>query len=187
MTLPRRPRPIDHAIGNAMIADNSSDASAGGPAGLSPSTGASEELAARQALMGVLARATLKELEAAIERFHPLPKLRDLRPPEVGLVMVQGRAGGDGGPFNLGEATVTRAAVHVDGGATGMSYLLGRAPERARAAAVLDALWQDPALRIAVEDAVRPVRRRLAVEAAAQAAETDATKVNFFTMTRGED
>ncbi|WP_454914709.1 phosphonate C-P lyase system protein PhnG [Xanthobacter sediminis] len=170
-----------------MIADNSSDASAAGSAGLPPSATGSEDIAARQGLMGVLARATLKELETAIERFQPLPKLRDLRPPEVGLAMVQGRAGGDGGPFNLGEATVTRAAVRVEGGATGMSYLLGRAPERARAAAVLDALWQDPALRIAVEDAVRPVRQRLAAEAAAAAAETEATKVNFFTMTRGED
>lgn len=145
------------------------------------------DIAARQALMALLARATLAELKAAIERFQPLPKLRDLRPAEVGLVMVQGRAGGDGGPFNLGEATVTRAAVHVEGGATGISYLLGRAPEKARAAAILDALWQDPALRIAVDDALRPVQRRLATEAAVVAAETDATRVNFFTMTRGED
>lgn len=170
-----------------MIADNSSDASAAGSAGIPPSAPDAGDIVARQALMGLLARATLEELEAAIERFQPLPKLRDLRPPEVGLVMVHGRAGGDGGPFNLGEATVTRAAVHVEGGATGMSYLLGRAPERARAAAVLDALWQDPALRIAVEDAVRRVRQRLAAEAAAEAAETEATRVNFFTMTRGED
>ncbi|MFG1478250.1 phosphonate C-P lyase system protein PhnG [Xanthobacter sp. V4C-4] len=148
---------------------------------------APDDTAARQALMGVLARATLKELQAAVERFEPLPKLRDLRPPEVGLVMVQGRAGGDGGAFNLGEATVTRAAVQVEGGATGLSYLLGRAPEKARAAALLDAFWQDPALRIAVDDALRPVRRRLAAEDAAVAGEAAATKVNFFTMTRGED
>ncbi|WP_255684032.1 MULTISPECIES: phosphonate C-P lyase system protein PhnG [unclassified Xanthobacter] len=168
-----------------MIPDTSTEASAAAGPAVSPP--ASAEVAARQALMGLLARATLKELEAAIERFQPLPKLKDLRPAEVGLVMVQGRAGGDGGPFNLGEATVTRAAVQLEGGATGMSYLLGRAPARARAAAVLDALWQDPALRLAVDDALRPLRRRLAAEAAAQAAETEATKVNFFTMTRGED
>jgi alpha-D-ribose 1-methylphosphonate 5-triphosphate synthase subunit PhnG len=171
-----------------MICDTPSAAeAAAGPAGRSATPPEGPEVEARKALMGLLARATLRELNAAIERFQPLPKLKDLRPPEVGLVMVQGRAGGDGGAFNLGEATVTRAAVHVEGGATGVSYLLGRAPERARAAAVLDALWQDPALRIAVDDAVRPVRRRLAAEAAAQSAETEATKVNFFTMTRGED
>lgn len=162
--------------------------SAGMSGGAPPPPAAdADEIAARQALMALLARASLKELRAAIERFQPLPKLRDLRPAEVGLVMVQGRAGGDGGPFNLGETTVTRAAVQVEGGATGVAYLLGRAPERARAAAILDALWQDQALRIAVHDALRPVCRRLEAEAAASQAETDATRVNFFTMTRGED
>lgn len=152
-----------------------------------PTHGATPDVAQRQAVMGLLNRATLTELQAAIERFQPLPKVHLLRPPEVGLVMVQGRTGGDGAPFNLGEATVTRAAVHLDGGATGVSYLLGRAPEKAKAAALLDALWQDPALRIAVEDALRPLRRRLAAEAARTQQDTDATRVNFFTMTRGED
>lgn len=142
---------------------------------------------ARRALMALCARATRKELEGAVERFSPLPRLRRLRPAELGLVMVQGRTGGDGARFNLGEATVTRAAVQLEGGATGVSYLLGRAPEKAEAAAILDALWQDPALRLAVEDALAPIRRRLAAEEDAAAAETDATRVNFFTMTRGED
>lgn len=141
----------------------------------------------RQAMMALYARATRKELEGAVERFQPLPRLRRLRPAEVGLVMVEGRTGGDGAPFNLGETTVTRAAVQVEGGATGIAYLLGRDPGKAEAAATLDALWQDPALKLAVRDALGPVRRRLAAEAAATAAETDATRVNFFTMTRGED
>ncbi|MEP9353921.1 phosphonate C-P lyase system protein PhnG [Xanthobacter sp. KR7-65] len=151
---------------------------------LPPAEGAPSE---RQAMMALFARATRKELAAAVERFQPLPRLRRLRPAEIGLVMVEGRTGGDGAPFNLGEATVTRAAVQVEGGATGVSYLLGRDPEKAEAAAILDALWQDPALRLAVNDAVAPVCRRLAAEDAAAAAETEATKVNFFTMTRGED
>jgi len=162
---------------------------AAGPSSAGPSSGLEprDDVAERQAVMALCARATLKELQSAVERFQPLPKLTDLRPPEMGLVMVQGRTGGDGGPFNLGEATVTRAAVQVQGGATGVCYMLGRVPEKARAAAVLDALWQDTALRLAVADALRPVRRRLATEASAEAAETEATKVNFFTMTRGED
>lgn len=144
-------------------------------------------IAARQAMMAVLARATEAELDTAIERFEPLPRLKALRPAEVGLVMVRGRIGGDGAPFNVGEASVTRAAVQVEGGATGISYLLGRAPRKAHAAALLDALWQDAALRIAVEDALAPVRGRLAREQAQAAAEAEATKVNFFTMVRGED
>ncbi|MEP9378065.1 phosphonate C-P lyase system protein PhnG [Aquabacter sp. CN5-332] len=140
----------------------------------------------RQALMGVLARATLPELESALERFAPLPPIDEPRPAEVGLAMLRGRVGGDGAPFNLGEATVTRAAVRLNA-ATGVSYILGRAPERARAAAVLDALWQDEAVRFAVEEALGPVRKRIAGAEAATREKTDATRVNFFTLVRGED
>lgn len=148
---------------------------------------AGPEVTERQAMMALFARATRRELESAVERFSPLPRLRKLRPAEIGLIMVEGRTGGDGAPFNLGEATVTRAAVQMEGGATGVAYLLGRAPEKAEAAAILDALWQDPALRLAVEDAIAPIRRRLAAEATETAQEVEATKVDFFTMTRGED
>lgn len=146
-----------------------------------------DETALRQAMMGTLARATAEELVSAIERFKPLPPIHDLRPAEVGLAMVRGRIGGDGDAFNAGEATVTRAAVRIEGGATGVSYLLGRAPERARSAAILDALWQDRALRMAVEEALDPVRQRLAAQAREAQEKTAATRVNFFTMVRGED
>ncbi|TDU01281.1 alpha-D-ribose 1-methylphosphonate 5-triphosphate synthase subunit PhnG [Azorhizobium sp. AG788] len=148
---------------------------------------AAEDTTQRLAIMGTLARATAQELSAAVERFKPLPPIHDLRPAEVGLAMVRGRIGGDGDAFNAGEATVTRAAVRIEGGATGVSYLLGRAPDRARTAAILDALWQDNALRIAVEEALGPVRARLAAEATDAREKTEATKVNFFTMVRGED
>ncbi len=146
-----------------------------------------DETALRQGMMALLARATGEELAAAVERFKPLPAIHDLRPAEVGLAMVRGRIGGDGAPFNAGEATVTRAAVRIEGGATGVSYLIGRDPARARAAAILDALWQDPTLRPLVDHALAPVRQRLASEAVVQQEQTQATKVNFFTMVRGED
>ncbi len=141
---------------------------------------------ARRNLMGLLARATRSELDAAVERFAPLPPIESLRPVETGLVMLRGRIGGDGAPFNLGEATVTRAAVRLNG-RIGTSYILGRAPERAQAAAMLDALWQDTAARPAVEEAVRPVGQRLAAERHAEQARTDRTRVKFFTLVRGED
>jgi alpha-D-ribose 1-methylphosphonate 5-triphosphate synthase subunit PhnG len=143
--------------------------------------------ARRIEMMRLLSRATREELEAAVERFAPLPPMRELRAPDVGLAMLRGRVGGDGSPFNIGEATVTRAAVQLEAGATGVSYMLGREPERARAAAILDALWQDEALRGTVELALTDVRRRLDDEVTQGAAKTEATKVNFFTMVRGED
>lgn len=137
--------------------------------------------------MAALARAEPAELDSILAALAPVPAALDLRAPEVGLVMVCGRTGGDGAPFNLGEATVSRAAVKLEDGAAGFCYRLGRAPESARAAAIIDALWQDAGRRAAVEAALTPVRRRLAEEAGTVRAETAATKVEFFTLARGED
>lgn len=148
---------------------------------------ASPEIAARRLAMAALARAEPAELDSILAALAPVPAALDLRAPEVGLVMVCGRTGGDGAPFNLGEATVSRAAVKLEDGAAGFCYRLGRAPESARAAAIIDALWQDAGRRAAVEAALTPVRRRLAEEAGTVRAETAATKVEFFTLARGED
>lgn len=141
----------------------------------------------RQGVMAVMARAESTELDAILARLGPLPAASNLKPPEIGLVMLRGRTGGDGAPFNLGEATVARAAVRLEGGAAGFAYRLGRDLKAARAAAILDALWQDEARRAAVEEALAAVRARLADEAATVRAETAATKVDFFTLVRGED
>ena len=54
------------------------------------------------------------------------PDYVELRAAESGLVMVRGRIGGDGAPFNLGEATVTRATVRLASGEVGFAYVLGR-------------------------------------------------------------
>ncbi|MCK0196640.1 phosphonate C-P lyase system protein PhnG [Ancylobacter sp. 6x-1] len=152
----------------------------------SPSA-APERQSARQALMAVLARAGKGELDAILDQLAPIPAVQDLRAPEIGLVMLRGRIGGDGAAFNLGEATVSRAAIRLEGGAPGFSYRLGRSPASARVAAVIDALWQDEARRAAVEAALVPLRARLAEGAATVRAETAATKVDFFTLVRGED
>ncbi|TCK28972.1 alpha-D-ribose 1-methylphosphonate 5-triphosphate synthase subunit PhnG [Ancylobacter aquaticus] len=142
---------------------------------------------ARQGMMAVMARAESTELDAILAQLAPLPAASNLKPPEVGLVMLRGRTGGDGAPFNLGEATVARAAVRLEGGASGFAYRLGRDVKAARQSAILDALWQDEARRAAVEDALAPVRARLSSESAGARAETAATKVDFFTLVRGED
>ncbi len=67
-----------------------------------------------------------------------------MRGPEGGLVMVRGRAGGGGAPFNLGEMTVTRCTVRLGSGLVGHAYVAGREPRRAELAALVDALMQDP-------------------------------------------
>ena len=112
-----------------------------------------------------------------------------MRGPETGLVTLRGRIGGGGAPFNFGEATVTRATVRLPGGAIGHAYALGRDKEKARLAAIADALWQDPG-KGATRSRPRCWRRCAQQAAAADArrrAETAATKVDFFTLVRGED
>jgi len=136
--------------------------------------------------MAACTGATEAELRQALDGLGPVPAAQDLRGTESGLVMLRGRMGGDGNPFNLGEATVTRAAVRLADGRTGFAYQLGRDAPKARLAAILDALWQGPE-QAAVEAALASVRQRIADEAAARARRVAATRVNFFTMVRGDD
>lgn len=145
------------------------------------------EVAARKAVMAIAARATAAELAAVETAVSPMPDVRTLRHPEIGLVMVRGRIGGDGAPFNLGEATVTRAAVALPGGEIGFGHVLGRDPDKARLAALTDALWQVPAHRAAVEAVLDGIRERLATEHKSIAERTAATRVDFFTMVRGDN
>lgn len=140
----------------------------------------------RQCALGVYARATAKELDEALERLGRPGKVEDLRPPELGLVMARARMGGTGAPFNAGEVSVTRAAVRLPGGEVGIAYQLGRDKAKARSAALLDALWQT-ARRSEVEAALDPIRARIADAQIRKERRVAATRVDFFTMVRGED
>ena len=142
--------------------------------------------ASRRDVMALAAQATAAELRP-IRDLAPEGVL-DLRPPELGLVMLRGRIGGSGAPFNLGEATVARAAVRLPSGATGFGHVLGRDAAKARDAALLDALWQDGDDRDRLQRIVlTPIATRLARDEARRAAEVAATRVDFFTLVRGDD
>src|ERR1700731_2804267 len=67
----------------------------------------------RPGWLAVLAKAKVGELQAAWDALGDKPRYRVLRPAETGLVMLRGRIGGTGQPFNLGEMTMTRAAVQL--------------------------------------------------------------------------
>src|SRR5580658_6205165 len=139
---------------------------------------AQDETAARRRAMGLLARALSGELAGPLADRFADHGAKDLKPVETGLVMLRGRAGGDGAPFNLGEATVTRAVVELPGGERGYAHILGRGAERARLAAIFDALWQKAAERRAVEERVlKPIAARLQAARAKASAEIAATRV----------
>jgi alpha-D-ribose 1-methylphosphonate 5-triphosphate synthase subunit PhnG len=137
--------------------------------------------------MQLLARSTLGELAVPLKRHWPDLETRVVRAPETGLVMLRGRAGGDGGPFNLGEATVSRAVVELATGERGYGQLLGRNREHAALAATVEALYQRSDEIDKVEQLIlTPIETRLAAESQRQRAETAATKVDFFTLVRAE-
>jgi alpha-D-ribose 1-methylphosphonate 5-triphosphate synthase subunit PhnG len=139
--------------------------------------------AARRRWMAVLARASAAEIEARLAALPPPPAHRRLRGPETGLVMVRGRAGGDGAPFNLGEMTVTRCAVRLPDGRVGHAYVAGRDARQAELAALLDAILLDEAARPAVEAAViAPLEAAQRARREAEARKAAATRVQFFTM-----
>jgi alpha-D-ribose 1-methylphosphonate 5-triphosphate synthase subunit PhnG len=138
--------------------------------------------------MAVLAQARAEEIERGLHAVMDPVDYVELRAPETGLVMLRGRVGGDGAAFNLGEATVTRAAVQIASGEVGIAYVLGRDQKKARLSAVCDALWQSKRYRDALERCVlAPIRTRVDAERHHQRAQTAATRVDFFTLVRGED
>jgi len=147
----------------------------------------------------VLARTPRADLEAALQRAlngAPLPAYDWLRPPETGLAMVRGRVGGSGDAFNLGEATVTRATLRLRGpeagqpsadAPVGVACHLGRDRRRAELAALADALLQLPQQHPHLhEQLIEPLAARIEAAREARRQDTADTRVEFFTMVRGD-
>jgi alpha-D-ribose 1-methylphosphonate 5-triphosphate synthase subunit PhnG len=142
--------------------------------------------AQRKAAMAVLAHSDAADIARTLDAIA-LPAHENLREPENGLLMVRGRIGGDGAPFNLGEATVSRAAVRLSTGEVGFGYTLGRDQAKARMIALCDALIQSVDHAGTIEAKVlAPLRTQLMSERNRRAAETAATRVDFYTLVRGE-
>lgn len=146
------------------------------------------DTAARQHWMGVLAMSELDAIEAAWAKLSDPPAYEVIRRPEVGLVMVRGRSGGVGPPFNLGEMTATRCVVRLPSEITGHGWVAGRSPRKAELAAAFDGLLQDPALGpLLIDTVIAPLAAALDVRRRARAAQTQTTRVDFFTLVRGDE
>lgn len=145
-----------------------------------------ESFLPRRRWLAVLARAPRQALDGAAARLAPVPSPHMVRPPECGMVMLRGRIGGTGDAFNAGEATVTRCALRV-GDALGVGYVLGRDRRQAELVALFDALLQDPARQQALlHEVVEPLEREQAAGRDQRSRAAAASKVEFFTMVRGE-
>ncbi|MFG6531191.1 MULTISPECIES: phosphonate C-P lyase system protein PhnG [unclassified Sulfitobacter] len=141
----------------------------------------------RQAWMGLLARAEARDLARLWEGFGPLPAHEVLRAPEIGGVMLRGRMGAVGDAFNMGEMSVTRCSVRLSDGPDGHAYVQGRSRDKALQAALTDALMQGDAADEVRAKLLDPLAEIEGQRRASRAAKAAATKVDFFTMVRGED
>ncbi len=145
------------------------------------------ETKARQGWMSLLAKASTSDLATLWAKYDATPEHNILRAPEVGSVMVQGRQGAVGSGFNLGEITVTRCSVRLSDGTDGHAYVQGRDKNKALQAALIDALMQTSAAEHVQSSILEPLSRSAAETRKARAEKAAATKVDFFTLARGED
>lgn len=142
----------------------------------------------RQYWMSVLAKAPTDLLHRLSESAVKESQFEIIRAPEIGLTQVRARMGNTGERFNLGDMTLTRCVVRSEMDTLGYSYIAGRNKEHALRAAQLDALLQTPYMGDALmERVVQPIEVVLEQARNAKQQETDATRVDFFTLVRGED
>jgi alpha-D-ribose 1-methylphosphonate 5-triphosphate synthase subunit PhnG len=141
----------------------------------------------RKGWMGLLARAPAEDVHRLWSETGLTPDHAYLRAPEVGGVMVRGRAGATGAAFNLGEMTVTRCALQLDDGRVGHGYVQGRDKRHATEAALIDALMQGAEAAMIRTQILTPLTEAETTRHQTRAARAAATKVDFFTLVRGED
>ncbi len=87
----------------------------------------------------------------------------------------------------MGEMTVTRCSLKLAQGAVGHAYVQGRDKDKARIAALIDALMQTEAAATLRGAVLVPLEAAMAEAKRSRASKAAATKVDFFTMVRGED
>lgn len=158
-------------------------------AAFAPGDIAAPDQSARKSWMSLLAKAPAGRAEALFtdSKASPMPSFDWLRKPEIGSVMVRGRTGGTGAPFNLGEMTVTRCTLKLASGEVGHAYLQGRRKKDAKMAAIVDALMQTDQAAALEAAVLAPLRAEMTQAAEKRARKAAATKVDFFTLVRGDN
>jgi len=152
-----------------------------------PSVLDSRDNTARQRFMGILARASGDEVAALLARIEPQPSYELIKRPETGTLMLEGRAGGAGQRFNMGEATMTRCVIRLSDGTMGFSYALGRDRKKAEQSAVLDAVLKSNKSEAAMlHDGINAMAQSQSEQRDQASRKAAATKVNFFTLVRGD-
>ncbi|MGB1863945.1 MAG: phosphonate C-P lyase system protein PhnG [Candidatus Puniceispirillum sp.] len=140
----------------------------------------------RSEWLSVLAKAPQQLFEDLWRSSDLDPSYDIIRPAEIGGIMVRGRMGGTGDPFNLGEMTVSRASVKLSCGTVGHGYAKGRAKTIALRIALCDALLQTADANKVDAKILQPLIEAKLTSDKEIADKAAATKVDFFTLVRGE-
>lgn len=147
-----------------------------------------EQQTDRQRWLSVLAHSSAALLETHWQALNLQPAFTLIRPAEIGLTRLQARMGATGKRFVMGDATVTRAVVQLSDGTLGYSYLLGRDKAHAERCALLDALLQQPETRQVLEEKIiTPLAAWRDEQRQLRAREIASSKVDFFTLVRGDN
>ncbi|WP_421665343.1 phosphonate C-P lyase system protein PhnG [Pantoea agglomerans] len=147
-----------------------------------------EQQTDRQRWLSVLAHSSAALLETHWQTLNLQPAYTLIRPAEIGLTRLQARMGATGKRFVMGDATVTRAVVQLSDGTLGYSYLLGRDKAHAERCALLDALLQQPETRQLLEEKIiTPLAAWRDEQRQLRAREIASSKVDFFTLVRGDN
>lgn len=137
--------------------------------------------------LGLMAKSPAKVMDECWQKADLSPEFEVIRSPEIGSVMVRGRMGGTGDAFNLGEMTVTRASVKLSCGTVGHGYIMGRSKKTATRVALCDALLQTGDKQKVQDNIIQPLLSLKKETDQRISAKAAATKVDFFTLVRGED
>ncbi|EOO9230700.1 phosphonate C-P lyase system protein PhnG [Escherichia coli] len=142
------------------------------------------DTATRQHWMSVLAHSQPAELAARLNALNITANYEVIRAAETGLVQIQARMGGTGERFFAGDATLTRAAVRLTDGTLGYSWVLGRDKQHAERCALMQ---QTRHFQNLSETLIAPLDADRMARIAARQAEVNASRVDFFTMVRGDN
>ena len=166
----------------------------------------------RQQLLSVLSKSSFDDINRFWQSLSIVPSYSLLKAPEVGMTMVRAKTGGTGQAFNMGEMTVTRTVIRLDVSEghlkessseekgveekcveekrtdiIGFGYTAGRDTKKSELIAVVDAYFQLPEYTDLIEEKIlQPLLDKQRHQEESEAKKVDATKVNFFTMVRGE-
>ncbi|MGV3553336.1 phosphonate C-P lyase system protein PhnG [Rhizobium sp.] len=140
----------------------------------------------RSERMTLLASSDPADLERHWKSLDPYPAVNWTRRPQVGAVAVRARASRTGALFELGEMTVTRCSVEVDG-AAGYAYVAGRNKRHAAIAAVFDALAESGGCHFPkIADILVDLRSTLECRRTAKMARARTSAVDFFMQLQEE-